>query len=50
MHNLLGWIGGRIGALAFSAFLFGVFTLIYGATPGEAVAEFLQHIPAWASG
>lgn len=41
------FIGGRLGALAASGVLVGVFTVLAGATPGQFAARLFQNPPAW---
>ncbi len=41
------WLGGRFGAVALGGIIYGFFSVIYGATPGEAVAELLPLAPPW---
>ncbi len=47
--NWLGmWIGGSISRVAGTGLIIGIFILVYGATPGQAFADLLSHLPAWA--
>ena len=39
------WIGGSITRVAGTGLVFGLFLTIYGATPGQAVADFLANLP-----
>jgi len=41
------WIGGSITRAAGAGLAVGIFILAYGATPGQAVAELLAHLPPW---
>ena len=41
------WIGGAISHTAASGLVTGIFILIYGVTPGEAIANLLGSIPPW---
>ncbi len=41
------WIGGAIGRAAGTGLVIGIFIVIYGATPGQAVADLITHIPPW---
>ena len=41
------WIGGAIGRAAGTGLVIGVFIVIYGATPGQAMADLLTHLPPW---
>ncbi|MFZ5563808.1 MAG: hypothetical protein ACOZBW_07115 [Thermodesulfobacteriota bacterium] len=43
------WIGGSISRVAGTGLIIGLFILIYGATPGQAFADLLSHLPVWAS-
>jgi hypothetical protein len=44
------WIGGSITRVAGTGLVIGIFIVIYGATPGQAVADFLVHLPPWLRG
>ena len=39
------WIGGSITRAAGTGLVVGLFMIAYGATPGQAVADFLTHLP-----
>ena len=41
------WIGGSITRVAGTGLVIGVFILAYGATPGQALADLLTHLPSW---
>lgn len=41
------WIGGSISRAAGAGLVIGIFIVIYGATPGQAIAELLSHLPPW---
>jgi hypothetical protein len=41
------WIGGSIGRAAGTGLVIGIFIVIYGAAPGQAVADLLTHLPPW---
>jgi hypothetical protein len=43
----LMWIGGSITRVAGSGLVFGLFFVIYGATPGEAMADLFSQLPPW---
>ncbi len=43
------WIGGSISRVAGTGLIIGIFILIYGAAPGQAFADLLSHLPAWAT-
>lgn len=43
------WIGGAIGRVAGTGIIVGLFIVAYGATPGQAMAELLTHLPPWFS-
>ena len=43
------WIGGSISRVTGTGLFIGIFILIYGATPGQAFADLLSHLPDWAS-
>ena len=39
------WVGGSITRVAGTGVIVGLFILAYGATPGQAVAQLLSHLP-----
>jgi hypothetical protein len=39
------WIGGSITRVAGTGLVIGLFIVAYGATPGQAVADLLRHLP-----
>ena len=41
------WIGGAIGRVAGTGLVIGIFIVVYGAAPGQAVADLLTHLPPW---
>jgi len=41
------WIGGSISRVAGTGLFIGIFTVIYGATPGQAIANLLTNLPPW---
>lgn len=41
------WLGGAIGRVAGTGLVFGIFIVVYGAAPGQAVADLLTHLPPW---
>lgn len=41
------WIGGAISRAAGTGLVVGIFILIYGATPGQAMADLLGNLPPW---
>jgi hypothetical protein len=41
------WIGGAIGRAAGTGLVVGIFIVIYGAIPGQAVADLITHLPPW---
>lgn len=41
------WIGGSITRAAGAGLVVGIFILVYGAAPGQAVAELLGSLPQW---
>lgn len=41
------WIGGSITRVAGTGLVVGIFILAYGATPGQAMADLLAHLPPW---
>lgn len=41
------WVGGSITRAAGAGLVVGIFILVYGATPGQAVAELLANLPPW---
>jgi hypothetical protein len=41
------WIGGAISRAAGTGLVVGIFILIYGATPGQAMADLLGNLPLW---
>lgn len=41
------WLGGSITRVAGTGFVIGIFITAYGATPGQAMADLLAHLPAW---
>jgi hypothetical protein len=41
------WIGGAIGRVAGTGLVFGIFFVLYGATPGQAIADLFAHLPPW---
>lgn len=41
------WIGGAISRAAGTGLVAGIFILIYGATPGQAMANLLGNLPPW---
>ena len=43
------WIGGSISRVAGTGLIIGIFILVYGATPGQAFADLLSHLPVWAT-
>ena len=43
------WIGGAITRVAGTGVVVGAFIVFYGATPGQAVADFFTHLPSWAT-
>jgi len=43
------WIGGSITRVAGAGLIIGLFILIYGATPGQAFADLLTHLPSWST-
>src|SRR5262245_24864315 len=43
------WIGGSITRVAGTGIVVGAFIVLYGATPGQAFADFLTHLPDWMS-
>jgi hypothetical protein len=45
----LQFVGGRLGGVAVSGIIFGVFTIGVGMTPGEFFALFFEHPPRWLS-
>jgi hypothetical protein len=45
--TILQFVGGRIGGLAFSGVLLGIFLLVFGVSPGEFAANVFQNPPAW---
>ena len=47
MKLFLAYVGGAIGKLALSGLLFGIFIVIFGMTPGQAMAEWLVSLPSW---
>ena len=47
VHSLLQWVGGAITRVAATALAFGVFIVVVGLTPGDAVARLLITLPDW---
>lgn len=47
VRSLLQWIGGAITRVAGTALVFGVFFVIFGLTPGDAVVGWLVALPEW---
>ena len=43
------WIGGSITRAAGTGLVIGIFILVYGATPGQAVADLFVHLPPWST-
>lgn len=41
------WIGGALSRAAGTGLVIGIFTVIYGATPGEAMTNLLTNLPPW---
>jgi hypothetical protein len=41
------WIGGAIGRVAGTGLVIGTFIVVYGATPGQAIADLFTHLPPW---
>ena len=42
------WVGGSITRVAGTGLVVGIFTVVYGATPGQAMAELLAApLPSW---
>jgi hypothetical protein len=41
------WIGGAITRVAGTGLVIGIFIVIYGAAPGQAMADLLTHLPPW---
>ena len=41
------WIGGAISRAAGTGIVIGIFIVTYGATPGQAMADLLAHLPPW---
>jgi hypothetical protein len=41
------WIGGAISRVAGTGLVIGVFILLYGATPGQAVVDLIGGLPPW---
>jgi hypothetical protein len=39
------WIGGAITRVAATGLVIGLFIVAYGATPGQAMADLLRHLP-----
>ena len=48
-RSLLMWIGGSITRVAGTGLVIGVFMMVYGAAPGQAVADFLTRLPPGAN-
>ena len=47
MKSFWMWIGGAITRAAGTGLVVGIFIVLYGATPGQAVADLLKHLPPW---
>ena len=43
------WIGGAITRVAGTGLVIGIFIVIYGAAPGQALADLLTRLPPWAT-
>lgn len=43
------WIGGAITRVAGTGLVIGIFIVAYGATPGQAVADLMAHLPPGAT-
>lgn len=41
------WVGGSITRVAGTGLVVGIFIVVYGATPGQAMAELLAVLPSW---
>jgi hypothetical protein len=47
MKSFWMWIGGAVTRTAGTGIVVGLFIVIYGATPGQAVADLLRVLPSW---
>ena len=47
MKSFWLWIGGAVTRAAGTGFVVGLFIVLYGATPGQAVADLLKVLPPW---
>lgn len=47
MKSFWMWIGGSITRAAGTGLVVGVFIVLYGATPAQAVADLLKVLPLW---
>lgn len=45
--TIFQFIGGRLGGLALSGVLTGLFFVVVGVTPAQFFADFFRHPPAW---
>jgi len=45
--SVLQFAGGRIGGVAASGIILGVFTVLAGATPSQIAAHVFEHPPTW---